>query len=190
MAIRSGRFRAKITNLADEITIIKGRKGAFYRIFNSGEKSFTVKHGGTDVPLHPTFSVDVAIKSGTGNVIIAAVAVNDVVEGIYDYLDTQNPELRSGRFSSLKHPNVGTSPFDPTTQHPIIDFAGGTQTGWYRIFNSGENAIILEVNSATPSTITKEQSLDFAVRGDRITVKSTATAEHIECIYEFLGQTK
>ena len=186
MAIRSGRFRAEITNLADEITIIKGRKGAFYRIFNSGKKSFTVKHQGTDVPLHPTFSVDVATKSASGNVVIAAIAADDVVEGIYDYLDTQNPSIRSGRFSSVKHP----SPFVPTTQHPIIDFAGGTRTGWYRVFNSGDNSIILEVNSATPSTIKKEQSLDFAVTGDRITVKSTATAKHIECICEFLGQTK
>jgi hypothetical protein len=85
---------------------------------------------------------------------------------------------------------VSGAPFDPTTQHPIIDFAGGTLTGWYRIFNSGDNTITLEVNSATPSTVEKEQSLDFAVTGDRITVKSAATGEHIECIYEFLGQTK
>jgi hypothetical protein len=190
MAIRSGRFRAKITNVTQGITIIKGRKGAFYRIFNSGEKSFTVKHGGTDVPLHPTFSIDVATKSATGNVIIAAIAANDVVEGIYDYLDIRNPRIRSGRFNSIKHPDVSGAPFDPTTQHPIIDFAGGTLTGWYRIFNSGDNTITLEVNSATPSTVEKEQSLDFAVTGDRITVKSAATGEHIECIYEFLGQTK
>jgi len=171
------------------ITIIKGRKGAFYRIFNSGETSFTVEHGGADVPLHPTFSVDVATKGGSGDVVITAAAGVEV-EGIYDFLDAQNPKIRSGRFNSTRNLNpAGTAPVPPTTQHPIIDFAGGSLTGWYRILNSGDNTISMEVNSASPSLIEKEQSMDFAVKGDRITVKSTAAGEHIECICEFLGQS-
>ena len=49
MAIRSGRFRAKIEDVAIGVKIITGRTDAFYRIFNSCEDEFIVKPKGAIV---------------------------------------------------------------------------------------------------------------------------------------------
>jgi hypothetical protein len=183
MAIRSGRFT--VDNAQSGITIIKGRSGAFYRIFNSGENNFTVKPKGASTPQHqqiqlkPTFSIDVAI----GDEVVIVGAANEAVEGIYDYLDTQNP-IRSGRFK-LKD--------NPDTQHKIVDLHGGGDKAWYRIFNSGEHPIVVEEGKQNPSQLTqldKEQSFDFEV-GTSVTdiyVKSTDANKPIEGIYEFLGR--
>ena len=177
MAIRSGRFT--VEDASTSFTIIKGRAGAFYRLFNSGKKDFTVtprSGSGNTLTLKPTFSLDVA----TGDEVVIGKAAGDAVEGIYDYLDP-HADIRSGRFKITSN---------TTTAHQIIDVRGGNDRAWYRIYNSGEHVIILLEGSDELKRVTKDQSFDFEVGAPKreIFVKSADASHPIEGIYEFLGK--
>ncbi len=159
MSIRSGRFRVKVADITNPFTIIEGRAGAFYRIFNSGATNFVVKSGVADpatVTLMPRYSLDVAVGD---EVQITAENNNDVVEGIYDFLDSLKP-VRSGRFMLGAGDGAMASV-------KIIDLQGGlgsSETAWYRIFNSGEKIIAhcTNANGSSRNSIS-DQSFDFAV---------------------------
>ena len=130
------------------------------------------------------------------------VAGNDVVveaeaatEGIYEYLDTQNP-IRSGRFK-MRLVEVGGKEdpvVDPPYPHMIIDLRKGSDRAWYRIFNSGENTIVLQYDKDNPQELielAKEQSFDFEVGSSykEILVSAKDGTQLIEGIYEFLGRS-
>lgn len=184
MAIRSGRFKVELTASSPPRAIIRSDKSvAFYRIFNSGDKTFTLDNGsGAPWDVAPTFSLDFSVN-GTAAVSGSA---GTVIEGIYEYLDNQivGQALRSGRFN-IKGPAAAT--------HKIIDLAHKKpeQQAYYRIFNSGE--IAFEVWEGQPgaggsnqlATVEKEQSFDFEIASKRdIWVKGSGA---IEGIYDFLG---
>lgn len=194
MAIRSGRFKVS-TVPADGITIVVGRTGAYYRIFNStaptpaliasGDADFNVFVGAVSTLLKPGFSLDVVVDA---NIVIKAPA-GKPIEGIYDFLNSTNTEGagRSGRF------NIKSG---AAAKHKIIDLRIGGQKkkAYYRIFNSGDYAIILSEGSgagaSTLGTVEPAQSFDFEV-GDGpkrdIYVNSSADDKPISGIYEFLG---
>ncbi len=188
MAIRSGRFKVVDPSNVD---IISGRSGTYFRFFNSGDNTFTVKVDGPlsapdrKVDLKPTFTVDMVIA---GDVRISGTGP---VEGIYDYLESPN-EVRSGRFNIKLTDPLG-NPHDPTDRHPIILLAGGNQSAYYRIFNSGDHPIVLQsglqANPIDIKALDPDQSFDFEVGTGRriVTVKSTDVSKPIEGIYEFLG---
>jgi hypothetical protein len=180
--IRAGRFTS--ADARSGITIVDGRKGAFYRILNSGEKDFTVDVGNGPNPtteLKPTHSLDVAVTLK----IIISTQMAVPIEGIYDYLNTERP-IRSGRFNIV---------LNAADRYKIIDIAhggGGAKAAYYRIFNSGTAPI--EVRRATGSPLIElrpDQSFDFEITsgGARdIYINPTADATQIEGIYDFLGQ--
>lgn len=186
---RSGRFT--VDQYTAPITIVKGRSGAFYRIFNSGENKFTVKPDGNtnrEVNRWPKWSLDVAV----GEIVVEG-EVGKPLEGIYEYLDTQNP-VRSGRINIKKiEGENNTLEVDPASPYKMIDLHGGGDRAWYRIFNSGEHPILLYEGSQNPAllgTVKEDQSFDFEV-GKSVTdiyVASEHTDNPIEGIYEFLGK--
>jgi hypothetical protein len=186
MAIRSGRFRLKLTNQVKEIPIIKSaRTVAFYRVFNSGKATFNLDNGSSTTALEKAFSLDFTVHGEakvTGN-------PGDEVEGIYEYLDNQiaGQSIRSGRFKIQNTSNAA---------HKIIDLAhqGPSQNAYYRIFNSGEQKFEVWEGEPTPSNkdklaeLDKEQSYDFEISSKKdIWVKKTAANTLIEGIYDFLG---
>jgi len=184
MPIRSGRFKVELAS-AGEIRIVKGRSGAFYRIFNSGEDAFSVTAGAPDsTTLEKGFSLDVAVFDE----VVVSTSGKAVVEGIYDYVDTQRP-IRSGRFR-LKSA--------PASHHKIIDLrhSGQKRRAFYRIFNSGEknafnvmvDGVLCPYPAAPDKGLDPNQSLDFEVGYGSRDVYVVAVDQYpIEGIYEFLG---
>jgi hypothetical protein len=194
MPIRSGRFKyLSFPNTG--ISIVVGRTGAYYRIFNSADvgtsnTDFNVVVGSnpqtaTSTLLKPGFSLDVVVD---GRIAINATA-GAAIEGIYEYLDSANTEGagRSGRF------NIKTN---AANKHKIIDLRIGGQKkkAYYRIFNSGDNPINLFEGDGAASpfaVLNPAQSFDFEVNdsGSKqdIWVNSAANTKPISGIYDFLG---
>jgi len=163
MAIRSGRFKVDVAS-----TIILGRSGAPYRIFNSGDAAFTVDAGdGNAVALPIACSRDVVVD---GSVTIAPVGAV-TVEGIYDYLGPPD-SVRSGRFKGDASGTAGI---------PIIQSRYGTI---YRIFNSGDNPFDVHGGGKSTTPLKPTFSLDV-VLNDNVVIKTTAAGE-VEGIYDCL----
>ena len=182
--IRSGRFSS---NTTDDIPIVKGRMGAFYRILNSGENSFTVDDGNESNDLAPNQSLDVAV---TGAVTIS-ISGNVPVGGIYEYLESDNP-VRSGRFKQTVQ--------DESAIHKIIDINGGglkKNVVFYRVLNSGDWPIQVWAGnqSANAVRVLPENSLDLAigsVRSINLSLKKLEAGTQpggyvVEGIYDYLG---
>jgi hypothetical protein len=119
-------------------------------------------------------SVDIEV--GNSDVFIKTSSATDVlVEGIYDYIDTDKPDsIKNGRF------NVTT---DPTTNRTIVHVRGGT-TFFYRIFNSGDVDINVRDQSGVIKQLKKDQSFDFGINSQAISVSAV---DPFEGIYELLG---
>lgn len=191
MPIRSGRFAGDVT--VDDIRIVQGRAGYYYRIFNSAKKSvFIVKWagGGPAVEVLPKCSLDLAVTNWV-EIRQSTFPDSDTVEGIYGFLDIQNP-IRSGRFKIRQVPS-NPALVNPAQPRKIIDLRRvDGKKAWYRIFNSGENQIIVDKGAGELTRLEEGQSFDFVAEADPTTntgiyVKSTAAKKAIEGIYEFLG---
>jgi hypothetical protein len=187
--IRSGRFKGDASG--NGIVILQWKNASqitdFYRILNSGDKDFIVNVDGNQVAtLKPTYSIDVFAGKKVG------ISRGDAepVEGIYDYLHPRN-EMRNGRFKIKKVLNaVGQPVIDPRDPHPIINLSGASQRAWYRIFNSGEHAIIILEGNQEFDTLEPDQSLDFEVgpNARRFFVKAGDLDHIVDGSYEFLGK--
>jgi hypothetical protein len=182
-SIRGGRFKASV-NTTTGITIAFDRGVNMYRILNSGKNDFKVNFQGTNVTVRQRHSIDVA--AGASITITNAAATGSAnVQGIYDFLDVSN-EIRSGRFK-IKKDAAAVPPIDPINPHPIINTTGAAAVG-YRIFNTGENPIVILEGATTIHTLNPDESLDFKVSAAReIFVKSTASNKPIEGIFDYLG---
>ncbi len=193
MAIRSGRFSSDDAFGDNKILVVRGKRSGAFRFFNSGDNPFTILPSGENtpsgkqIPLNPTFSVD--ILPGNGGVYIVGEPptgtppVAQPIEGMYDFL-SHATTVRSGRF------NIKLKGGDPTAPHQIIDLQGGSSNAWYRIFNSGDFNIEIEKGKQNPVVINRlppGQSFDFQVSQKNVYVKSTNAKEPIEGIYEFLA---
>ena len=181
--IRGGRFKGPVTP-APGITIAQNRGATFYRIFNSGKNRFNVNFQGTSIPVRQRMTIDVA--AGAVITITNPDTGSIPVQGIFDYLDPRN-EIRSGRFK-IKKDATAVPPVDPLTPHPIINLFGTLNAVGYRIFNTGENPIVILEGTTTLHTLNSDESLDFVVGSNRqIFVKSTTSNKPIEGIYDYLG---
>lgn len=178
MGIRSGRFNTPI-DVNTPITIVEGKEGAYYRIFNSGSTTFNVDVGdGSSTSLRPSYSLDVA----AGNEVKITSAAAVTVQGIYEYLSLQ-AEIRSGRFW------LEGEDYPPTTKHKIIDIEKGSPA-FYRIFNTGKwpIKILKGLDQVQLESLAPEQSYDFEVRSKKdIYVQSDDDDHPISGIYDFLG---
>ena len=182
MAIRSGRFTGDASGVG--ITIVSGRPGAFYRIFNSGNHSFEVHASSSHTTLGKAMSLDVVVVN---NDIVIKAGTGVVVEGIYEYLDGRDP-IRSGRFK------LETA---PSERHKVIDLSvsGPKPKAFYRVFNSGVKSFkVIASNKVVDEVLIEElrpaQSSDFAIdsKRDIYVVPHASTDPYpIEGIYDFLG---
>jgi len=188
--IRSGRFSG---DASTPIEIISDESDGYYRVLNSGKRSpFKVKWKNKQIPVMPRCSVDVAVEDSV--TIELVLAQLKKVDGIYDCLDTRNPS-RSGRFwfRKIENPNGNDLLLDPKDPQRIIDSRSGSETAQYRIFNAGENPIIVEryqgITSESVATVIEDRSFDFGVpTGRTITVRSETTDAPIKGMYELLGR--
>ena len=181
MAIRSGRFKSTDAK-TNPLVIVRGREGAFYRVFNSGPNKFTVKQGGAGgitEELDPKMSVDVSVGGGASGIGILTTA--DVpIEGIYEYLEG-NKDVRSGRFKV---------DLTDTEEHTIIDLT--SDAAYYRIFNSGDDDFEVGRSTTGPwKKVVPEASFDFQAPANvKIVVRPVGGSGTItaEGIYDFLGR--
>ncbi len=189
--VRNGRFSSRITNTKSP-TIIFGRSGSFYRIFNSGDVDFLLTNGiSPAVALSPRQSLDIVVE---GVVKIGTSSATPVkVEAIYDYLAVDKA-IRSGRFKRRSNQS-------PASFHQIVDFREYDESNpyaMYRIYNSGDNEfeIIAQgggMGDVLLKTLGADQSFDFGFNrqgfdaNKTISVRSTDATKGIEGIYEFLG---
>ncbi|MHB8900059.1 MAG: hypothetical protein ACYC6Y_15025 [Thermoguttaceae bacterium] len=169
---RSGRFKGKAA--ANEIPIIVGRNSKLYRIFNSGDASFTVDTGNSTTDLDPTHSIDVVVGN---NVLIKGAGA---VEGIYEYLEAEYA-VRSGRFKIDAAPSAA---------HKIIHLSAPAPEAYYRIFNSGDNEFKVQQGSTDLGTLKPEQSFDFTVSQNQQIFVVAAGSYPIEGIYDLLALGK
>ncbi|MCA8995573.1 MAG: hypothetical protein KDA80_01250 [Planctomycetaceae bacterium] len=181
--VRSGRFKAFI-NDTNPLEVVVGKSNDFYyRILNSGDNAFDVitKSGAnptTVATLAPTLSLDVTLQR---TLTISTNSTDDIlVEGIYETLGAES--TRNGRFKGTWLKAVPLK---------IVDFSqGSAPSAFYRLFNSGENDIVVVLDTGVEHTLPPDQSID--VKADKsgsetIFVYSTAVAKPIEGIYQFLG---
>lgn len=207
--VRSGRFKLVVEDNATAQTIIDVDGGGltnvvFYRILNSGEWPIETWAGtqvASAVTVLPENSLDFAIGSARAislrlkQLATGAPDPDDfLIEGIYDYLGTQNP-VRSGRFKFQRINNTSNDAIvDPSAdaEHKIIDFRHvGQSKAWYRVFNSGTNPIHIHGKTSSIATLKEGRSYDFEVPASgsikEIYVKSDDVDSPIEGIYDFLG---
>jgi hypothetical protein len=91
---RSGRIKADGLAMGNQVVIVERANNASFRIYNTGEKTFTVQASGQGaITLKHRCSTDVRV---TGNIAIIAAEAGDL-KGIYEYIDP-NTTIRSGKF--------------------------------------------------------------------------------------------
>jgi len=147
MAIRSGRFTINGASIATPI--IRGRSGAPYRIYNSGDLPFKVDVGnGSAIALPKACSRDIVVD---GTVVVNSDTSRSIA-GIYDYLGPQNP-VRSGRFKG------------DVSETGITIIQGGYGR-IYRIFNSGDKRFVVDGGGKEPTLLKPTFSLDVVVNSD------------------------
>jgi hypothetical protein len=179
LAIRSGRF--KVADAQAGVTIIAGKKGAFYRIFNSGKLAFKVDVGNAEIVLAAASSVDLAASVINGIVMIKTDG-EQAAEGIYDFIGSPDSasdylvspdSTRSGRVNVEQYASAIT----------IIKDRSGA---FYRIFNSGSNKFTVkpEGNDNRKVELWPKWSLDVAVGGE--VVVEGDPGKSVEGIYECL----
>ena len=186
LSIRSGRFKSDDAlvdpgnSIDNSFPIIRGRHGAIYRIFNSGERAFTV-YGNGETDVEEAGSVDIVVAST--EVKIGADTTGRI-EGIYDLI-TVDAGTRSGRFNIDQNTD---------TARTIIDLrpggGGNKPEAYYRVYNSGDSTFQIQVGTAAAVSVHKQNSYDFEIPttgGQRqVTVVAAANTPY-EGIYEYLG---
>lgn len=184
---RSGQFKSADASGNNAIVIVEERSSSYYRVFNSGQKSFYVVLGAQSIPLAAGSSIDVF---GDDGISITATA-NEAISGIYEHLDLNGSanSNRSGRFAASGN----------TDKVKIIDLGRGGPKDpvYYRLFNSGEHPI--EVRFTATETdprfkLQKGTSRDFtpgakptgsSVR--QVFVSATANDKPISGSYDVIG---
>lgn len=179
--IRSGRFKGV---LATPLTILSGRQGSRYRIFNAGPNAFRIIAGiSSPQEVKKNCSLDFWV---TGSAVkVEPVTAGQEVVGVYEWLQADD-STRPGRFRFNKA--------DAVTARLIIDLSGGsTQKAVYRIYNSGENGFKVQANSVDLATVAADQSVDIqlplapdAARQIKV-VSADSPSNPIDGSLEFLG---
>lgn len=187
--LRSGRFKG--TTSATSVIVKEGNK-ELYRVMNSGDVPFEINVGGVALTtLAPAMSIDFAANGDVKLVAAAGVKVEAIYDALYESAD-----IRSGRFKFLTviDPNTGTPIENPAYPHPIIDLRAAGETAWYRLFNSGDNEIVILKNTNMNPEIGRvlpQNSFDFqlptAVSQRKITVKSADSILPIEGSFDLVN---
>ena len=204
MAIRSGRFSYEnsTTDASYILVRTKNKKGSgtIYRVFNSSGCDLTVRSGSNQTVLQPDCSLDVMIVAGEDLTVSWTIPKKDDGMGnmvpvptnircSYNYLGDENSsglealgDLRSGRYSAI--------PTNAGNNNVIVDLRAGT-TAFYRLMNSGQADVILEVTGSGMSnigdiTVEPGFSKDVAI-GRNGQIKLKDSAKPVDVIYDLLG---
>lgn len=193
--IRSGHFKG--VGDPDAIMIVHQGGGGVYRVMNSGDYPFTVNIEGDEIgEVAPAFSLDFAAE---GNVTITGAA-SEQLEGIFDAL-FENVDVRSGRFRFRPDVDIeGEAIIVPSYPLPIIDLTGtpSTKGYWYRIFNSGDEIIVVQHKNGGGVTelgrVQPQSSFDFQVPDQPakrlISVKSADLTKVIQGSFDLVNDPK
>jgi len=184
--VRSGHFKSK--NAATATTILNGRKGNLYRVYNSGEVTINVINTPDEPVVIAGCSLDILVAN---KVMTVSGANNTTITGVYEFL-TDSTSIRSGRFTFQED--------DSPEEHLIIDFRQASNSATlvhrFRITNGGDTSFLVLKNSSsilgTNVKLGPGQSIDFQILESeqcQITVKGDAD-EQFTGIYDYLGTTK
>ncbi len=174
---RSGRFTSDLVTAAKDLTIIRAGTERV-RIHNSGKADFVVKPEGSTTPtgeqitLFKKSSVDINLN---GSDVLITQAANTAVEGLYEYIDPQNP-IRSGRFKAAGGANV------VITQ--------GMAQKLYRILNSGDEDFTVTVNGNLRATVKPRRSIDLVAKNHRVVISAAAKFQGIYDILDRRSETR
>lgn len=182
--VRSGHFKLKTP--ATATTILHGRKGNLYRVYNSGEVTFKVINTPDEPEVIADCSLDILVANKVTN-----VSGSPAITGVYELL-LESISVRSGRFTFQES--------DPPTEHLIIDFRQAANTAAlvhrFRITNGGDTSFLVMKNGGSilgaNVMLGPDQSIDFQIaelEKCQITVKGNKD-EQFTGIYDYLGTTK
>jgi hypothetical protein len=200
-AIRSGQFKVPASTAAQTITIVSGRtkvgSGAgnagkdavVYRVHNSSQSEFTVEATlpemmmGMPVVISKTVKPECSLDIGTLLLLKISVAANTEVEGVYNN-NLLSAETRSGHFKV-----AASSQADIITLH---DETVEHRRPVYRIHNTGEDTLTVDLSSGTSLKVLKKSSVDVELKKSGGSTKTTVVtikpdAGSAEGIYELLS---